>query len=63
MSDLKAYASRALNQREFDATNRKRWTRHGSTRYLNSRGHMERAIEYVLFEQGSVQSVYDGRNG
>jgi hypothetical protein len=63
MSDLKAYAIRALNQHRFDATDRKRWTRHGSTRYLNSCEHMERAIEYVLFEQGSVQSAYDGRNG
>src|SRR5579864_3368373 len=34
MSALKAYASRALNETGIDRTGRRRWARHGSTRYL-----------------------------
>jgi hypothetical protein len=31
MNDLKAFASRHLNRRQFEAADRKRWARHGST--------------------------------
>ena len=34
MSDFKAYASRRLNGMRLDKPNRKRWARHGSTRWL-----------------------------
>ena len=34
MSALKAYASRARNKSECDEPDRRRWARHGSTRYL-----------------------------
>jgi len=34
MNDLKSYASRSLNQRGLDDPARKRWARHGSTRWL-----------------------------
>jgi REP element-mobilizing transposase RayT len=34
MNDLKSYASRCLNTLGFDAPERKRWARHGSTRWL-----------------------------
>jgi REP element-mobilizing transposase RayT len=44
MVTLKAWASRSLNAA---AGRRKWWTRHGSTRYLNSAFSVARAIEYV----------------
>jgi len=34
MNDFKAYASRALNRREGAQPGRRRWARHGSTRWL-----------------------------
>src|ERR1700677_4211888 len=34
MNDLKSYASRYLNQQGLDEPTRKRWARHGSTRWL-----------------------------
>ena len=34
MNDLKSYASRCLNRLGLDATARRRWARHGSTRWL-----------------------------
>jgi REP element-mobilizing transposase RayT len=34
MNDLKSYASRCLNLRGLDEPTRKRWARHGSTRWL-----------------------------
>ena len=36
MNDLKSYASRCLNRAGFDTPGRKRWARHGSTRWLRS---------------------------
>src|SRR5437868_4749636 len=33
MNDLKSYASRSLNRMGLDPSARKRWTRHGSTRW------------------------------
>jgi REP element-mobilizing transposase RayT len=52
MNDLKAYASRALNMAGYDESDRKRWTRHGSTRYINDEGHLAAAVNYVLNKQG-----------
>jgi REP element-mobilizing transposase RayT len=52
MNDFKAYASRALNKAGFDGADRKRWTRHGSTRYINDESHLAAAINYVLNKQG-----------
>jgi REP element-mobilizing transposase RayT len=62
MNDLKAYASRELNTLGVDAAGRKRWTRHGSTRYLWTREHQEAAVHYVLNEQGNPMAVYAGPN-
>ena len=61
MTSLKAYASRWLNEAGFDAPNRKRWTRHGSTRYLWHETAVEQAVAYVVDEQGEATEVYDGR--
>jgi hypothetical protein len=34
MNDMKSYASRRLNQLGLDEPARRRWARHGSTRWL-----------------------------
>ena len=59
MTDFKAYASRNLNDAGFDQQERKRRTRHGSTRYLWKPEHEEAAIHYVVYEQGEPMAVYE----
>lgn len=59
MGDFKAYASRALTSAGFEHAKRKRWTRHGSTRYVWKPEHVDRAIAYVLREQGKPMQTYD----
>ena len=49
MGEFKAWSSRRL--READPTIARVWTRHGSTRWLDSEASLQRAIEYVLHEQ------------
>ena len=58
VNDFKAYASRRLHKTGLDAPDRKRWSRHGSTRYLWKQEDLERAIKYVLHEQGALMAVY-----
>ena len=58
MSDLKAYASRALNAASLDLPDRKRWTRHGSTRWLWKDQAVRDAIKYVVEGQGETLAVY-----
>lgn len=58
MTDTKAYASRKLNDSGVDGPRRKRWARHGSTRYLWNRREISAAIQYVVEEQGAPMSVY-----
>jgi hypothetical protein len=60
MNDFKAYASRALNAAAIDEPNRKRWSRHGSTRYLNDEESVANAVDYTLRRQGEPMTVYDG---
>jgi hypothetical protein len=59
MNDLKSYASRHLNQLGIDELNRKRWARHGSTRWLWSREEVWAAIRYVMDEQGDAMAVFE----
>ena len=59
MNHLKAYASRRLNEVGMDQPDRKRWTRHGSTRWLWKTEHVSAAIQYVVAEQGEVMSVFE----
>jgi REP element-mobilizing transposase RayT len=59
MADFKAYASRRLNRPDLDQPGRKRWTRHGSARWLWNPEHIAAAVEYVVDEQGSVMSVFN----
>ncbi len=56
MNDLKSYGSRRLNEAGFDTKERKRWTRHGSTRYLWKEDAVWEACDYVLNRQGSPMS-------
>jgi len=59
MSDFKAYASRHLNRISLDEPNRKRWARHGSTRWLWKPQHVSAAMQYVVAQQGEAMSVFE----
>ena len=59
MNDLKSYASRRLNQKGIDEPTRKRWARHGSTRWLWKSEHVSAAIRYVVEEQGAPMAVFE----
>ena len=59
MNALKAYSSRALNEHALDGPGRRRWARHGSTRYLWTRDDVLAAIEYVVREQGESMAVFE----
>ena len=56
---FKAYASRILNMSGVDEPARKRWSRHGSTRYLWNPKNVSDAIKYVIFEQGPAMEVFE----
>jgi REP element-mobilizing transposase RayT len=58
MNDLKAYSSRALSRAGLEPTERRRWARHGSTRYLWSDDQVRGAIRYVFCEQGKPMAIY-----
>jgi REP element-mobilizing transposase RayT len=58
LNELKAYASRMLNQIGLDGRDRRRWSRHGSTRYLWKREEVEAAVVYVADRQGNPMAVY-----
>jgi len=59
LNDFKVYASRRLTEAGFENSERKRWTRHGSTRYLWKREQVIAAIRYVVEEQGLPLVVYE----
>jgi REP element-mobilizing transposase RayT len=59
MNDLKSYASRCLNQLGLDDPARKRWARHGSTRWLWKPDHVSAAIRYVVDEQGGPMAAFE----
>jgi len=59
MNDVKAYASRCLNQARLDEPGRKRWARHGGTRWLWKPTHVSAAIRYVVDEQGDATAVFE----
>jgi hypothetical protein len=61
MSDLKAYASRRLKERLREPADCKRWTQHGSTRYLWRDEQVAGAVEYTLNGQGIPLACFDGR--
>ena len=59
LNDVKAYASRVLNQTEVGSNSQRRWTRHGSTRYLWKAEEVGAAIHYVVREQGEPMAVWE----
>ena len=60
MNDFKSYTSRALNRLGQDGPNRKRWARHGSTRWLWKDQDVREAIRYVVEEQGEPMAIFVG---
>lgn len=58
MNDCKAYASRRLTEAGFDGKDAKRWTRHGSTKYIWNEQYLRNAIHYVLDGQGEPMERY-----
>jgi REP element-mobilizing transposase RayT len=58
MNEFKSYASRELNQRGTDGPNRKRWARHGSTRWLWTDDDVRQALRYAIDEQGEPMAVF-----
>ncbi len=62
MVALKAYCTHKLNVQE-GATGRRRWARHGSTRYLWSDVTIRAAIDYVIHQQGEPMAVFLGGGG
>lgn len=60
LNDLKAFASRGLNRAGVDVEGRKRWARHGSTRYLWNAESVTAAVRYVVVQQGEAMAVFGG---
>jgi REP element-mobilizing transposase RayT len=58
MNEFKSYASRELNRLDRDTPDRKRWARHGSTRWLWKDQDVQQAIRYVVEEQGKPMAVF-----
>jgi REP element-mobilizing transposase RayT len=59
MRTLKSYASVCLNQIKLDEPARKRWARHGSTRWLWEPENVSAAMRYVVDEQGERMAVFE----
>jgi REP element-mobilizing transposase RayT len=60
MNAFKSYASRGLIRLGIDGPERKRWARHGSTRWLWKDEDVQEAIRYVVSGQGEPMEVYLG---
>ena len=60
MNDFKVYASRALNRLKGEEGCRRRWVRHGSTRWLWKDQDVREAIRYVVEEQGKPMAIFLG---
>ena len=58
MHAFKSYASRALNRLEPQSPGRKRWARHGSTRWLWKDEDVRAAMRYVVEHQGEPMAVF-----
>jgi REP element-mobilizing transposase RayT len=58
MNEFKAYASRELNRAGHDGPDRKRWARHGSTRWLWKDQDVRSALQYVVDQQGEPMSLF-----
>ena len=58
MNEFKSYASRELTRLGKDGTKRKRWARHGSTRWLWKDQDVWEAIRYVAEQQGEAMALF-----
>ena len=59
MNEFKSYASRELNRlTTAGGSERKRWARHGSTRWLWKDEDVKRALQYVVDEQGEPMALF-----
>lgn len=58
MNEFKSYASRELNQLGSDGPDRRRWARHGSTRWLWNDEDVRHALQYVTDEQGEPMALF-----
>ena len=58
MNEFKSYATRELNRLGGEAPDRKRWARHGSTRWLWSEEDVRHALQYVIEEQGEPMALF-----
>ena len=58
LQTFKSYVSRALNEHAADSVDRKRWARHGSTRWLFADQDVQEAIRYVVHGQGNQMEVF-----
>ena len=63
MTQMKAAASAALNSSGIDGPRKRRWARHGSTRYLFTSDDIANAIRYTVDEQGQQLSFYVATGG
>ncbi len=59
LTAIKSFASHYLNKAGIDNNRSKRWTRHGSTRYLWRIEAVDAAIHYVVHEQGNPMAVFE----
>jgi REP element-mobilizing transposase RayT len=58
MNAMKACISRKLNESGLEPHRSRRWTRHGSTKYLWTERSVEEATEYVLEGQGEPMETF-----
>ena len=58
MNEFQSYASRELNQLTSERPDRRRWARHGSTRWLWNDEDVRHALQYVVDEQGESMALF-----
>jgi len=61
MRACKANASKRLNLAGFENKERKRWTAHGSTRYLWNDEAVAEKVHYTLHGQGETMATFEGK--
>ena len=58
LNEFKSYASHELNRLARDGPDRKRWARHGSTRWLWKDEDVRQALQYIIDEQGEPMALF-----
>lgn len=58
LNSVKVNASRKMNAMGIERAGRKRWARHGSTRWLWNDDDVASAVRYVVEEQGEGMAVF-----